>query len=1310
MESLSQNHLRFCMIKHRHRLSKELRRFKKAKSSNHSHHSQQDDSLEKVMNSFERSISEAALRKSKVPAITYPESLPVVQKRQDILEAIKRHQVVVLAGETGSGKTTQLPKICLELGLGVYGLIGHTQPRRLAARSVAQRISDELNVSLGEQVGYQVRFTDQSQPNTLIKLMTDGILLAEIQQDPFLSKYEVIIIDEAHERSLNIDFLMGYLKRLLPKRRDLKVIITSATIDVERFSLHFDQAPILQVSGRSYPVHVEYRPSQESTDQESGESAIEVDLSLQQQILNVVREIESLEKSGQSPPLGDILVFLSGEREIRETADKLRRASLRQTEIIPLYARLSGAEQQKVFASHSGRRIVLSTNVAETSLTVPGIRYVIDTGLARVSRYSYRSKVQRLPIEPISQASANQRKGRCGRVAEGICYRLYSEEDFLSRELFTDAEILRTNLASVILQMHHLNLGDISEFPFVDKPDSRFIKDGVNLLQSLGAIDTNTKCLTKLGRKLARLPTDPRLARMILAAADQNCLQEVLVITSVLSIQDPRERPVEKQQQADEKHRLYAHEESDFLSFVQLWQAYETERETLSKSQLRKFCKTQFLSFMRMQEWREIHWQLKLVCKELKLEFNQNPANYEQIHKALLTGLLDHIGNKNDEGEYLGARNKKFIIFPGSKLAKKKPKWIIAAELMETSRLFARTVGKVDPDWIEPIAKHLINKKYFEPHWEKKRQQVVAFEKVSLFGLTVVPKRKVNFGKIDPLEARNIFIQSGLVEGGIGSSFEFLEKNNELIFNIEELENKSRRRDILVDDQTQFAFYDRKLPEHVHQTATLKQWLKQQHNQSSLLMSETDLMAHSADDVTLDRFPDVLIHEGVTFPLEYRFDPTHPYDGVMLKTAPSFLYQVPFHRLEWLVPGMLRDKCIALVKALPKSVRRQLVPVPDFVDRAMDNLVMSDHPLTDALSHQFKRLSGVVIHSEDWQIDTVPQNLRMTVAVMDDDGVVIDADKDLHLLIERNAGRGQQQASQQGNESLEHSGLKGWPESLPVIPKVQEVEQSGMTLKTYPAFVDEIKDVSLKLFAEPQFAKEQHTKGVIRLIYWQLQPVLRNFDKRWNLLKNASVYYKDFGVTEQLVNDASYNVIWELFLDIQDELFQTREDFLTSCDQIKQNLDECIEKKNVLVIKILEAHHRIKKRLKEKMTLDAAYVLSDVKSQIERLIYSGFLRETSPADLGNYPRYLEAIEIRLDKFRSQLQKERFWTEELNAFWQKCHSLEESYQQQNRGLGEISRFRWLLEEYRVSLFAQKLGTQMPISAKRLDKIWANYKIG
>ena len=970
-----------CMIRDRYRLRGQLRRLKR----------NDQDGWDKLHKRIEQSTALAEQRQQGIPEVKYDQALPVVDRKADIKKAILENQVVVIAGETGSGKTTQLPKICLEAGRGVYGLIGHTQPRRLAARSVASRIAEELQVAVGEQVGYQVRFTDHSNEQSLVKLMTDGILLAESQHDRFLNRYDTLIIDEAHERSLNIDFLLGYIKLILPKRPDLKVIITSATIDVERFSKHFDNAPVIEVSGRTYPVETFYRPL-EDLELEGREA----DLRLQQGILGAIEEIEDFERTGKGARLGDVLVFLSGEREIRETHKFLRDAKLAHTEILPLYARLSAAEQNRIFQGHSGRRIILSTNVAETSLTVPGIRYVIDPGTARISRYSVRSKVQRLPVEPVSQASANQRKGRCGRVSDGICIRLYSEEDFLARPEFTDAEILRTNLASVILQMLRMGLGDISRFPFVDSPDGKAINDGFKLLQELGAVNKERR-ITAVGRQVSQLPVDPRLGRMLVEANKNQALHEALIVVSALATQDPRERPQEKQQAADQKHREFYHDDSDFMTYVNLWEAYEEQRQELSQNQLRKYCKKQFLSFMRMREWRDLHRQLALACKDLKFTVNEEAASYADLHKSLLSGLLSHLGNKDDEADYMGARNRRFYLFPASTLYKRKPKWVMSAELVETSRLFARTNARVEPQWIEPLAGDLVKRNYFEPHWEKKRAQVVAFEQVTLYGLIVVGRRRVNYGPVDPVVAREIFIREALVEGHYESRGAFQKHNLDLIGEVDELEAKSRRRDILVDPETLYAFYDERLPDYISNGATFEKWRKgAEHKQPKLLyLTKEYLMRHDAEQVTENRYPDRFKWEGLELPLSYHFAPGETDDGVTLTLPVQALCLLPKHRMEWLVPGMLYDKCVAMVRALPKPVRKNFVPVPGFVKGAMEALTACDEPLTEMLGRQLTRMSGVRIADDAWNVDNLDPHFFMNYRVLDDDGNLLGQGRDL---------------------------------------------------------------------------------------------------------------------------------------------------------------------------------------------------------------------------------------------------------------------------------------------------------------------------
>ncbi|MDX1452697.1 MAG: ATP-dependent RNA helicase HrpA, partial [Oleiphilaceae bacterium] len=871
---------------------------------------------EKARERLENLVAEAQhrmeQRKSVSPLIDYPQSLPVSQRAEEILKAVADNQVVIVAGETGSGKTTQLPKICLQAGLGRRGMIGHTQPRRLAARSVANRLAEEMQVPLGDAVGFQVRFNDEVSDRTLVKVMTDGILLSEIKHDPYLNKYDCLIIDEAHERSLNIDFLLGYLKRLLQKRRNLKLVITSATIDVERFSEHFDNAPIVQVEGRSFPVDIEYRPPFEQGEEAQG--------NLPEQITQTLEELIQEERQ-RGWGIGDVLVFLPGEREIREVAKHLRHQEWRDTEITPLYARLNAAEQQKIFSSHRGRRVVLATNVAETSITVPGIRYVIDPGLARVSRYSVRSKLQRLPVEAISQASANQRAGRCGRVAEGICYRLYSEEDFIGRPEFTDAEILRTNLAAVILKMLDLGLGDkVEAFPFIDPPDRRAWNDGFKLLFELGAVNEKHR-LTKLGKRLAHLPVDPRLGRMLLEAEKLNSLQEVLVIVSALSIQDPRERPADKQQAADQAHAEYKDSDSDFISLLKLWQLFEEQRQELGSSQLKRYCQKRFLSYVRMREWRELHRQLLLACKQLGCVMNKQPADYEAVHKALLSGLLGHVGNHDEKREYKGCRNRRFHIFPGSALAKLKPKWLMAAELVETSQVYARICARIDVGWIEPHAKHLVKKSWSEPHWQKKRGQVVAYEKVTLYGLEIVARRPVNYGAINPAESREIFIRAALVEGEFSGKYSEIVKNQELIKTLEAIEDRTRKRDILVDDETIFSLYDQRISAEVVSQPTFDKWYRglNEHDRQALCFSREELQREQAPDFDPGLFPDHLENNGIRFPLSYHFRPGELNDGVTLSIPVSAVRQLTAGRIERLVPGLLKEKCTQLIKHLPRT-------------------------------------------------------------------------------------------------------------------------------------------------------------------------------------------------------------------------------------------------------------------------------------------------------------------------------------------------------------------------------------------------------
>ncbi len=953
--------------------------------------------LEKMAQWLDRGQARVTERQALHKPATFPSSLPVSERVDDIREAIEQNQVVIIAGETGSGKTTQIPKICMNSGRGIRGLIGHTQPRRIAARTVAGRIAEELGEQTGGQVGYQVRFTDTTSDQSRVKVMTDGILLSEVQHDRFLDRYDTLIIDEAHERSLNIDFLMGYLRQLLPKRPDLKVIITSATIEVERFSEFFSGAPVIEVSGRTYPVDVRYRPlTGDEDDRDQGWT---------DGVLRAMEEIEQHERAEKQPP-GDVLVFLPGEREIRSLSKVLRHAELRHTEVLPLYSRLSNQEQNRIFQGHRGRRIVLSTNVAETSLTVPGIRYVIDTGVARISRYSVRSKIQRLPIEPVSQASANQRAGRCGRVAPGICFRLYDETDFINRPEYTDPEILRTNLASVILQMTTWGLGDIRHFPFLEPPDRRLINDGYKLLEELGAVDDKRR-LTNLGRTMARLPLDPRLARMLVTSSEQGSLAETLVIIAGLSVQDPRERPQDKQQAADQAHAPFNDKESDFLTLLNIWNFYEEQRQELSQNQLKKVCQKSFLSWMRMREWRDIHRQLTLICREQKLKLNRDAASYESLHKAILAGLLGQVAVKLEKKEYLATRNRKVMIFPGSKVSKTGPKWIVAAEIVETSRVFARVVAKIEPEWIEPLAGHVVKHHFFEPHWEQKRGQVMGYEKVSLYGLDIIAKRRIPYSKVDPEECRNLFIRRALVEGDYQSKAPFIARNRELLDTVENLERKTRRRDLLVEDEVLVAFYDQRLPADIVSGRHFESWWKQLSADQlrDMDLTEADILQRPVDEQAGSLYPDYLEWEGVRYPLSYEFEPTSERDGVTLQAPVMALKQLPARRLEWLVPGLLREKCIALVKGLPKALRRNFVPVPDFVDAALENLQASNEPLALQLGEQLRRMTGVRIDADAWPQEDLPKHLRMNLRVVDDAGKPIAEGRETEKLQSELEGR-----------------------------------------------------------------------------------------------------------------------------------------------------------------------------------------------------------------------------------------------------------------------------------------------------------------
>ena len=1280
-----------------------------------------DRGLTEVARGIERSSVLAARRAAQPVTLNYPPELPVAERREEILTALRDHQVVVVAGETGSGKTTQLPKLCLELGLGRRGLIGHTQPRRLAARSVATRLAEELEVPVGGQVGYQVRFTDQTGDATLVKLMTDGILLAETRHDPDLTRYEAIIIDEAHERSLNIDFLLGYLKRLLLRRPELKVVITSATIDVARFAEHFalpdangepKAAPVVEVSGRTYPVEVRYRPLVREADDEA-------DRTLQEGIVHAVEEIEQIERDKRwfhGPR--DILVFLPGEREIRETADTLRRADLKATEILPLYARLSNAEQNRVFAPHAGRRIVLATNVAETSLTVPGIRYVIDPGLVRISRYSYRAKIQRLPVEPVSQASADQRKGRCGRVAEGVCIRLYDEEDFLSRPEFTDPEIRRTNLASVILSMLSLKLGDIEHFPFVDPPDSRFIKDGFRLLYELGAVDESNR-LTPMGRKLARLPIDPRLARMVLAGAEQGGLRDVLVVVSALSVQDPRDRPAEKREAADQAHRRWHDPDSDFIALLNLWQGFEAAREELSGNRLRRWCKEHYLNYLRLREWHDTFRQLRQLLRDMEIEVPppavpppageaHDPAWLKarrqyavQLHKALLPGLLSHLGMLTENREYLGARNRKFVIHPGSGLARKSPKWLMAFELVETTRLFARTVARIEPQWIEPEARHLVKRSYSEPHWEMKRAQVVAKEQVTLFGLPIVSGRSVHYGSIAPREARELFIRRALVEGDFRTQGEFFDYNRALVEEVGELEERARKRDILVDEETLFAFYDERIPEDIVNGKGFEAWRKKVEvdNPDILKFDRAALQAREAEEVTAAHYPDELVLGGVRYPLDYRFEPGALDDGVTLTVPAAMLPQLPGARLEWLVPGLLREKCIALLKSLPKAMRRQIVPIPDWVDAALETLTPDEVPLTEALGEFLRRRTGVRVHPDDWRTDQLEPHLVMNVRVIDHEGKMLGQGRDVRELERRFEAAASEGARALAAEVSEAPGVDGLP--LTPMPESRVTTQAGIRVEAYPALVPEGEAFRIELFDHPGKAEQAHRRGVARLAMARLPDQVRAIQGLKGL-EACALLFTRVGSKRELLDDVVEAVFARTVAqaplprssaELEARLVATRAELVPNAESLIGMLKRS-----------LEGHLAVTKALKGNLNLALALVYSDLKAQMKRLVHPGFVLEAGDW-LAEYPRYMEAALIRLEKAPRERMRDQMHMQEVQDFEARLTARRESQRRGGHEDPELVEFGWWIEELRVSLFAQQLGTRMPVSVKRLERRWA-----
>lgn len=1281
-----QQELDSCMYQDQVHLSKRIAKLRKI--SDPSARKQATDTLYEDIELAKLKLRE---KKERSVFLSYPPQLPVSQCIDDISAAIEQHQVVIVAGETGSGKTTQLPKACLQAGLGRKGLIGHTQPRRLAARTVSGRIAEELRTEIGDLVGYQVRFTDQVSDRSMVKVMTDGILLNEIKFDRYLTQYEAIIIDEAHERSLNIDFLLGYLKRILSARPELKLIITSATIDVERFSKFFSNAPVFSVSGRSYPVDVHYRPAVING---------EYDLTLSEQIAGAIEEIFEEEKV-RAWPIGDVLIFLPGEREIREVSLNLKEYEWRDTEVLPLYARLSNKDQARIFKSHSGRRIVLSTNVAETSITVPGIRYVIDPGTVRISRYSYRSKLQRLPIEAVSQASANQRKGRCGRVAEGICYRLYSEEDFVGRPEFTEPEIQRTNLAAVILKMIDSGLGAIHEFEFIDPPDSRLWNDGFKLLYELEAVDSHRK-LTTLGRQLAKIPADPCLGKMLIKAASLGSLREVLIIVSGLSIQDPRERPADKQQAADQAHAEYKDPDSDFTGFLKLWNAYEEQRQDLSNNQLKRYCQKNFLSAIRMREWREVHRQLHVVLKGLKLVENVEDASYEQIHQALLSGLLGNIGRHEEKREYHGCRNRRFTIFPGSGVSKKRPKWLFSAEIVETQQVYARYNARIDPQWIEPLAKHLVKSSCSEPHWERKRAQVIAKQNVSLYGLEVVTQRPVNFGQIDPVASREIFIRSGLIEGEYTGKDKGLAHNRKLIKEVESIEDRTRRRDVLVDDEVIYNLYNKTIPAHIVSGASFEKWRKRcsESEKQSFLFSKDELANDNAESFDPGLFPEHLENNGIRFPLSYHFNPGSTEDGVNISVPLNAIKQLTVDRLEKLVPGLLREKCIHLIKNLPRTIRKHFVPVPDVVDKILPKIESSELPLLEALSNELRVVSGQAVPIESWNVEQLDKHLRFNIKVLDDKGRVIKQGRDLVNISQSLEDKIDQSALRSPSDKADNERYKAW--SFGDVPESVVVKQAGIEMKQYPAIKDCESHVVIQMYSDPVQAESISRIGVSRLLSFRLQGLISQFKKTINNYDKLGLLYAPVGRAKVLYDDFIMASIRHHFVD--DVLPRNEAEFDSMYDRGRIDFIDESERFADLVFRILQQYHEVMKKLKGKMNLALAVPMNDLQFQLNHLVYDKFLQMTAHKQLESYPRYLNACVIRHEKMARDMANERRFVPQLNAWWDQYQTRKKQLEAQGLLCVNLEHFRWLLEEQRVSWYAQKLGTNEPVSEKRLNKVW------
>ncbi|NIL75647.1 ATP-dependent RNA helicase HrpA [Rhodococcus sp. B10] len=1253
-----------------------------------------DDALNAIESDVARAELVVANRRTAVPVVEYPESLPVSQRKDDIAAAIEQHQVVVVAGETGSGKTTQIPKICLELGRGVRGSIGHTQPRRLAARTVAERIAEEVGQEIGETVGYKVRFTDQSSDSTLVKLMTDGILLAEIQRDRLLRQYDTLIIDEAHERSLNIDFILGYLAQLLPRRPDLKVIITSATIDPERFAQHFARdgvpAPIVEVSGRTFPVEMRYRPLSVDV----GDTTIDLD-----PVDATCDAVDELLGEGD----GDILVFLSGEREIRDTADALRDRKLRNTEIVPLYARLSAAEQHRVFTPHTGRRVVLSTNVAETSLTVPGIRYVVDPGTARISRYSIRTKVQRLPIEKISQASARQRAGRCGRVADGICIRLYSEEDFEARPHFTEPEILRTNLASVILQMTSLGLGKIDQFPFVEPPDPRSIRDGVGLLEELGALSAGKNDepeLTPIGRELAQLPVDPRMARMLVEANATGALADALVVVSALSIQDVRERPVEHQQAADEKHARFAVENSDFLAYIELWKYLREQRNELSSNQFRRMCRNEFLHYLRIREWQDLHGQLRQITRGLGWTVPENESTPVALHQALLSGLLSHIGlREGEKREFLGARGTHFAIFPGSGLFKKPPRWVMAAELVETGRLWGRMAARIEPEWAERLAPHLVKRTYSEPHWSIKRQTAMAYERVTLYGIPLVTGRPVNYHRIDPEISRELFIRHALVQGEWKTQHPFFHKNRTLLEDVGELENRARRRDIVVDDDALYDFYDARVGKEAVSARHFDTWWKKARKAAPELLDFTAATVVNPDAASVlgGDYPDAWRQGEIQFPLTYQFEPGSEADGVTARIPIALLAQVQPVGFDWLVPGMRAELVATLIKLLPKAVRRNVVPAPDFAAAALRSMKPRSEPVVTALARELSRLGACRIDPTDFDVASLPPHLRMTFVAVDGSGTVLGSDKDLVRLRKTLSPRVDREVASAVGQAERAPTLAWTSSSLGTLEDTVTRSVGGQTVTGYPALVPENGGVAVRVLSTPAQQRASMRDGTRALLLESAPRGTKALLAGIPTKERLALGQNPYGSVEALLEDCRRTAVDEVMMAHGGPV-RSPEKFAALSKAVNADTAARTSRIVALVRPILTAAMELRSILDTKKG-DAA---DDVREQLDGLVFDGFVFEFGSARLADIPRYLQGATARLKSLPSSASRDDAGMDVLDRVYEAYDRLLKSLPEARQRSSAVQDVFWSIEELRIGLFAQGIRTAYPVSEKRIMK--------